>query len=483
MALAALAACASPTPQVIKETVVVPQKETVVVQEQQTVVVKEQQTVVVKQEVVVTSTPEPTPAPTPKPSGPITLIRYGAMERDHLPLFENQVKGFTAKNPNVTIREAGVPWASYLTKIRVLIGGGETPDVMWFMQHRQWDPAIEADTYLGEGIIVPGDDIYDWKGAGVLPEIVETSRIEGKLPGMPFEVFSCWPAWYQNANILNDAKLTPLAQSYTWDDLDSWLTEAEPKIKADQYAIAPGNWDWLALIQSAGGDQKGQRGWMTDDGTTSTIASEHTAQVLADGVKFYKKHMLKKGDAPTGGIDGFLGEKQMLSPMCTYTGTQANTAKFEYTVTTPPQFKGQNTRITGPAGINFWCASAETKNPDEAVAFAYYCGGQEGLDVWAGSGRLAPNSRYTVDNYVEYAKNNNQLGEREAGFRSAVATNFDVLPFLKSWPKPSRIYTGEYFNIMAKILQPVYEAKVDDQAQIMTLLQQAQDEQNKAMAV
>ncbi len=412
----------------------------------------------------------------------VKLARYGAMEKDHFPLFEAQRKKFGEKYPNVTIEEVGVPWSEYITKVRVLLNSGEIPDIFWFMRYGVWDPGIEAATYLKEGFIADGSDVFDTKAAKTFPNIVEAGKVEGKLIGMPFEVFSNGVNWMSNLAIMDRIGMQPLPQNPTFDQLNDFLTEAQGKVAKDEFATGPGSWELWSAFMSASANQPGFHGMASDDLTKSIINTEANVKTIAMLAKFYKTHVLARGDAAPPHLDGMLGGKVLTAPMSTWAPTQMNTAKFEYGSHSAPRFQGVEPRVDGFTGINFWTFSKDTKHPKEAADFCYFCGALEGLDIWASSGRFAPTEKYTVDDYIKFGKENNQIGEREKGFRAAITTNFDVVPHLKPWPIPPKAYWGQYLNKLNEVLQEVVEGKTDDEARIAELLKTAQEEGDKVLA-
>jgi ABC-type glycerol-3-phosphate transport system substrate-binding protein len=423
---------------------------------------------------------EPPPAPAAEA---IKLARYASMEKDHFPLFEAQRKGFTEKNPNVTIEEVGVPWGEYIAKVRVLLNSGETPDVFWFMRFGQWDPGIEAATYMKEDIIGDASDLLKTKPAlKQFENIVEAGRVDGKLVGIPFEVFSDSVNWMYNEEILAKTGLKPLGQNPKWDELDGWLKEAGGKVGEKEFAMGPGSWNFWTYFMSASANQPGFHGMVNDDASQSTINSEANVKTIAKIANFYKTHVLARGDAAPPHLDGMLGGNVMAAPMSTWAPTQMNTAKYEYGSFSAPRHEGVEPRVDGYTGINFWTFSREGKAPTQAFDFVYYCGAEEGLDTWAASGRFAPTTKYSLEDYVTFGKKLDQIKAREKGFRAALTTNFDIVPNLKVWPIPAKAYWGQYVNKLNEVLKDVVEGKTTDEASIAGLLAKAQEEGTKVLS-
>jgi ABC-type glycerol-3-phosphate transport system substrate-binding protein len=422
---------------------------------------------------------EATAAP---PSEKIKLVRYASMEKDHFPLFEAQRNGFNKLHSNVTVEEAGVPWGEYIAKVRVLLNSGEVPDVFWFMRFGQWDPGIEAATYMKEDIIAPADEVLDINKSKHFPNIVEAGKVDGKLVGVPFEVFSDGVNWMYNTTIMEKAGLKPLPQNPSWDELDAWYTEAEKKVGKDEFAMGPGSWQFWGSFISASANQPGAFGIVDIEKNKSIIDTDKNAETIAMLARFYKTHILARGDAAPAHLDGMLTNKVLGAAMSTWAPTQMNQAKYQYTAHSAPRHKGIEPRVDGYTGINWWCFGKDSKHITEASQFCLYCGAEEGLDFWAASGRFTPTNKYTVDDYVKFGNALKQIGSNEKGFRAAMTTNFDVVPNLRVWPIPEKAYWGEVLTKLNEVLKDVVEGKTTEKTQIKPLLAKAQAAVDKVLA-
>ena len=430
-----------------------------------------------------TEAPKATEAAAAPSTEVIKLARYAAMEKDHFPLFEAQRKGFNEKNPNVTVEEVGVPWGEYIAKVRVLLNSGETPDIFWFMRFGQWDSGIEAATYLKEEIIGDMTDVIKTKGTSKhFANIIEAGKVDGKLVGVPFEVFSDGVNWMYNESILEKTGLKAPSQNQTWDEVDAWLTEAAGKVGKEEFALGPGSFQFWGTFMSMSSDQPGFHGMTDNESLKSTINSEANVKTIAKIAKFYKKHVLARGDAAPPHLDGMLSGKVLVAPMSTWAPTQMNTAPFKYGSFSGPTNKGITPRVDGYTGINWWTYAKDGKHTQQATDFCYYCGSEEGLDMWAASGRFTPTQKYSVDDYAAFGKKLDQLKDNEKGFRAAITTNFDVVPNLKVWPIPPKAYWGQYLNKLNEVMKDVVEGKTDDEAEIAKLLVKAQEEGDKVLA-
>ncbi len=130
---AALAACATPTPQVIKETVVV--KETVPVKEVVKETVAVEKVVTKEVEKVVTATPVPTEAPKPVKvvfwTDPLFAKPPRRPEFTEIGQYENwQAEQFKKMNPHVTVEVLAMDWADLPKKVPAAVAAGTPPDIM-----------------------------------------------------------------------------------------------------------------------------------------------------------------------------------------------------------------------------------------------------------------------------------------------------------------------------------------------------------------
>lgn len=173
----ALAACATPTPQVIKETVVV--KETVPVEKivKETVVVEKVQTKVVEKPVekVVTATPVPEKIR-------LEWLIPGLEGNPYREPFQNAINDFQAQHPNVTITMTNVSWVQDREVILTRLVSGEAPDLFWTHSNR-----VTEVGQMMKGFVV-FDEFPDFpKVAEWFPKarLDTTKSIDGHYYGLP----------------------------------------------------------------------------------------------------------------------------------------------------------------------------------------------------------------------------------------------------------------------------------------------------------
>lgn len=223
-----LGACATPTPQVIKEVV------TQVVEKQVEVV----KTVEVEKQVQVEVVVTPTPLPLTAESGPVLNPAVsGTVELWHWwasPVRRNGVRRIIAmceaKLPNIKVTDTVKPWGDVWTaNVAAVAAGSGMPDVI--VSDRPTLPKDAADgvyTNLQEWATrdnVTRDQFYGWAW--------DQSLYEGNTYGIPFETDVRVLFW--NKQLFREAGLDPEAPPKTWDDLWAYADKLDVKNEDGTY--------------------------------------------------------------------------------------------------------------------------------------------------------------------------------------------------------------------------------------------------------
>lgn len=281
-----LAACATPTPQVIKETVVV-------TKEVEKVVTKEVEKVVTK-EVVVT--------PTPTPPKPVTITfwhAYNPVETDVLNT--KVIPAFEAQHPNIKVEAQAVPYNEFRKKLLTAIAGGTAPDLI--RSDIIWVPELAH-----MGALVPLDELmpdFDTYKEKMFPGPLSTNYWQGHYYGLPLDTNTRILMWNKEMYDAAGVEGPPTT-------IDEFLAVCE-KIKAlgeDKYCFADGGtygWAVLPWIWSFGGDitdpeMKTASGYL--NGPNTVAAYEFLKMMLDEG---YLHPGILSGDVDTGG--GFANDQ------------------------------------------------------------------------------------------------------------------------------------------------------------------------------
>jgi multiple sugar transport system substrate-binding protein len=229
---AILTGCATPTAQVIKETVSV--KETVVVQAKETVVVPEKETIVV----TATAAP-PTPVPPPQPAKLVAMVGGDV-------LGEDQIKAFLKDSKLVTeIERLDVD----ATRLRAMFAAGTPPDV-WQASgadvpvYTTHDMILDLTDFFNTGKLLKPEDIAD--------QATMYFKYQGGWYGMNTD-FSCDMPVIISKSAFQDAGLdVPEPKKiYTYKDAAVWAQKLTKRQGARTVRIGWGDNEWWdAIIQT-----------------------------------------------------------------------------------------------------------------------------------------------------------------------------------------------------------------------------------------
>jgi len=386
VAASAIAACATPTPQVIKETVIV--KETVPVKEVvketvpvEKVVTKEVEKVVTK-EVVKEVTVAPTPAPEryngytapskPVPPGKIQLYLGTSAEAEKA--LNDEFKNVFGKfNPGVTVEIINVAGDE---KLLALIAAGTPPDV-WWTPHGGTIQVADGSV-LDITDFIKDDPIMD----DVLPAFLAPYKgLDGGLYGLPNGTWF-WLIFY-NKKALDEAKMPYPTNDWTWDDL---LAQAQKLTKEGQWGFYNSGIVWTGglwpYVYSNGGQD------ISEDGTRFMLDTPESVEAIQFLYDLIYKHKVMPSPADikaTGQHDlqmftaGKLAMMQGGSPPdWTFPAVAETLGWGNFDVVVLPHPKGKS--LVNWAGFGGFSVSAKTKNPEAAVELLKFLA--RGSDPW-----------------------------------------------------------------------------------------------------
>jgi len=206
--LAAVGACATPTPEtkIVEKTVIVAGTPQVV-----------EQTKVVEVQKVVTATPAPVSTKAPQPIS-LRFTIWSSNER-HLAMLNGFAQAYKAKNPNVSVQFDTIPFADYSTKLAVQLAGSNPPDAGW-MPESLAVPFLEAGAFADLGTRVKNDAQYDFAD---LSKPAMSLYLKGdSIYGIPFSTSPHFVIYnidlFAKAGIDTPDKLYA-RDEWTWDNL------------------------------------------------------------------------------------------------------------------------------------------------------------------------------------------------------------------------------------------------------------------------
>ncbi len=363
-----LSACATPTPEIITQTV----KETTIVT----------QMVPGTPEVkVITATAAPaTPIPTAEPGSGTVVIRAGTGDGgDGLTPHQQIIQNFEDANPNIVVQLEPVSGRDYYARLLTQLAAKAAPDIM-----QVGDDAVPS--FVEKGAFLPLDGFIadeNFDTSIYLPGLLEPGMVDGKLYLLPKDYSPL--AVYYNKKLFDAANLPYPKDGWTWDEFlatAQQLTKTDAAGKVSQWGVQlPGPWTtgfeyWVA---AAGG------ALISKDGK-SFIGQMDSPQV-AKAVQFYADLYNKYKVAPPpadmnafgGGNSEFASGKAAMSLFGRWpqSGYKTN-PNIDLGVVAPPKDQARaNVLFWGGFGI-----ASSTKNAQDAFKYLSFVSGEPGAQVW-----------------------------------------------------------------------------------------------------
>lgn len=367
LAVVLLAACATPTPQVIRETVIVqgtPQ------------VVEREVTKVVEVEKVVTATPEP------RPDDAKIILRVGTGDSgEGLNPHQEIIARFEEANPDILVQLEAVSGRDYYTRLLTQIAAGDAPDIMQI-----GDDAVPMFVSKGSFLALDGfiDGNYALDTSIYLPGVLAPGQWEGQQWLLPKDFSPL--AIYYNKQIFDEYGVDYPEPGWTWDDMLETAQELTKDTDGDGRTDLWGiqliaNWTtgFEYFVAAAGGRL------VSEDGTqfVGYMDSPETIEAVQFYSDLYNVHKVapppadyslwKGGNAEfdTGKaamrLDGRWPQASFLSNPNIELGLVGVPAGAE------------------PANVLFWGGFgifSESKHPEAAWRFLSFYVGEQGSQVW-----------------------------------------------------------------------------------------------------
>jgi raffinose/stachyose/melibiose transport system substrate-binding protein len=357
-----IAACVpAPTPEVVKETVVV-EKE---------VPVKE--TVVVEKEVVVT--------PTPEPVNISVWTEFTAPPRTTV--MDEWIAGFQEEYPWITVEHRGISNEVWEETLRTALLGGEPPD-MFVTEAR-----AELLDYVDAGLIYDLTNWYNEREDRFIPGYELNSVIRGRRYAIPWSVLVLDLIWY-NPQILEKYGLDPTTIK-TWDDL---MATCETLKQNNEVCFAFGGggagWTgghWVMFLLQKNLTQEDimklarrEKKWTDPD---VVAALSHFEEMVKNG---YFARGAAADDRDAGRALYFQGQGafwQAGSWHLFQKGGDLAPPDWEFKFIPFPNFAGAPVQDVAISEGNVqWTVSSQTKHLDETLLFLDYITRQQNAELW-----------------------------------------------------------------------------------------------------
>ncbi|HAL61222.1 MAG TPA: sugar ABC transporter substrate-binding protein [Chloroflexi bacterium] len=364
---------------------------------------------VIRETVVVTATPEPTAPPAPVT---ITYFTFSAAP-DHLVELDEMIQIFEEEHPGIEVKVELAPFGEYFTKLQTLIAGGTAPDV-FELNYENFVSFAAKGVLLDLGPLAQADEEFD--PTVFYPRAYNAFNLNGIQFGLP-ETFSTVVLYY-NKDLFDDAGVAYPTADWTWADA---VAAAEELTDADE-----GVWGLYSPIQFWEFYKKAaQNGcsFFNEDKTEATINEPKCVEALQTMIDFVTKYHVMPSDAEMGGIsdgDMFKAGKIAMDVTGIWMFAAFEDAPFEWDIQVEPGMAQKATHFFSNAVSVF----AATKHPQEAWEWVrFFTTSPEMAQIRVKSAWELP----TLDNPALFA---DYLEQRPPANREAVfeSLNYAIVP-------------------------------------------------------
>ena len=378
------------------------------------------------------------------------------------PMYEELVRRFHAKHPDIRVRPMWVPASQYQTKLKTLIAAGKPPDMFWsgdvWVAYQIPFLADLTPLVARDAAELALDDFY--------PELLAACRYDDRQILLPrwFNV----ALLYYNRKLFDDAGEPYPTAAWTWDDYIAAakrLTRRDRNGKTEVWgtSITTGWWgEWLIYVRQAGGDL------FADDMNRCLLDSP---QAIA-GMRFYydKIHTHQVAPRPGFGPDqGFMSGKIAME-LCGHVGSWIayNQIKnLDWDIQILP--KGPVTRSGGEVSIDSFGIAKDSKHVEQAWAFVKFLSSKESVQLHVENGYLPV--RQSV------AREMLMRPDRTANPRNIMAA-YEQLKYAQQVPR-----SPDYIEIALEVIQPDVDRMLDKQLDVAATCRSAADAANRFIRV
>ncbi len=379
------------------------------------------------------------------------------------------VKDFEAAHPNIHVQRVTVPNTSYDQKLVTMNAGGNPADVFTHWGGNSWADFV----YRGLAAdLTPYVNSSHFSFDGMTPALLKQYTVNGKIYGIPFSTGGSY--LFYNVDLFKKAglKLPPT----NWDD-PSWtwntvlhdaqaITVHSQSASSRQFGFSDDLWPEDANALLFNDDIFPQSSYTTgliDHAQAQNAGVEQAVQWQQDLV--YKYHIAPNPSEVSAIGTGFLSGKEGMSMTGEWGFSSYQPAKFNFAVAPLPRFQtNKDVIFTDP-----WMMAKASKHPQEAWTFLQWLSdptkGEKGYI--AASGSLPPWQQLTsawaesVHKFMP-SLSTEQLTEVAQGSFAHGQESINHLA----------IGYGQYDNIIANVLAPVFTGKKNANAGLSDLQQQ-----------
>ncbi|WP_154650812.1 ABC transporter substrate-binding protein [Reinekea blandensis] len=284
----------------------------------------------------------------------------------HLSMLNEFADGFKATHPNTNITFETIPFADYVQKISLQIGGGNPPDMGWMLEGT-------APTFIQSNILADVSDTLqataNYNFEDLSPSAMGLWQKDDAVYGVPFST-SPFVIFY-NQSLLDAAGLDNPNElhakgEWTWGalrDMADTLADAEQGIYGFETMDGQGYdgrvWEVLVpLVRSYGGDV-----WQGDTCTLNSATAVEAVQVYHDMI------FKDQSAVPPGEMGDFFNGKAALTYTQISRASKLDEADFDWGIAPMPSGKAGSAPIIGQAAVVVFKDSPNRALAEEFLAY------------------------------------------------------------------------------------------------------------------
>jgi multiple sugar transport system substrate-binding protein len=303
---------------------------------------------------------------------------------------------YNAAHPDVEITVESTPGAQYFQQLDTRIAGGNTPDIM------RSDYASIGKYATASALMDLTDKLDPSYAQDFLPTFWSAVQFGGKVFAVPANLDT--EAIFYNVDVFGELGITvptKLDDSWTWEqfiDVAKKLDAAKktPYAFGMQWQQSP--FRWMPFLYQRGGQL------LSDDLTTQMVNTQEGIDTIAWLQSWFTSNLvpastaIKSSDDPSvlfanGTLAMFIGGDWKIPAIASSVAD-----RFKWSVTYMPRDK----KMAADVGGSCWAVGANTKHPEQALAFLKYLTAAETQKDFVGRSQYLP-ARSSLLGAVEYA--------------------------------------------------------------------------------
>ncbi|MDR6879443.1 sugar ABC transporter substrate-binding protein [Bacillus sp. 3255] len=343
---------------------------------------------------------------------------------------------YSQQHANIKFTPEYLAWDGYWTKLTTLAASKSMTDVL------QMDAAYIQD-YAKRGLLEDLTDV-DLKGI-VDPKIIENSKINGKLYGIPLSHNGAGFAY--NKTDLEAAGIKLPSKDWSWDDFFAFAKEARSKLPKDKFGIADSStgWEWYQFYQTSYG-----KGPVMIDGTKFNLDKDLWYKFQQTYEQFRKDGVVPQGQIQAAFKENDpKGDPMASGTVMTRGATVGSVSVLEQLM--PGKVAVVNNPI-GPSGGGwaqstiYLSISASSKNKAEAKQFVKWFITDKEAGKVLGTTRGIPINESIYQELMPNLKKTDTIGKDLLD--AALGKALPFYPAPPGWEDFVKTYTSEMENVM-----------------------------------